>query len=78
MKKLKFLILGVLLFILFDSLKINTFAEESENADYLTYEEADYTNRLTNLIYGISDNGNKIARKIIKAIFKKLSYLVED
>ena len=36
MKKLKFLILGVLLFILFDSLKINTFAAD-ENADYLTY-----------------------------------------
>lgn len=39
MKKLKFLILGVLLFILFDALKINTLGAESENADYLTYEE---------------------------------------
>lgn len=46
--------------------------------DYLVYEEVDYTNKITNLVYGISDNGNKIARKCIKALFKKLSYLVED
>ena len=55
--------------------------EKNENIDvkdYLAYEEKDYTNKLTNLVYGISDNGNKMARKVIKAIFKKLSYLVED
>lgn len=46
--------------------------------DYLVYEEVDYTNKITNLVYGISDNSNKIARKCIKALFKKLSYLVED
>jgi len=53
----------------------------NENIDvksYLAYEKIDYTNKLTNLVYGISDNGNKVARKVIKALFKKLSYLVED
>ena len=46
--------------------------------DYLVYEEVDYTNKLTNLVYTLSDSGNKVARKCIKALFKKLSYLVED
>ena len=46
--------------------------------NYLTYEEKDYTNKVTNLVYSISNNGNKIARNCLKAIFKKLSYLVED
>ena len=64
--------------------KIKEFEEDVKNnknidiKDYLSYEEVDYTNKLTNLIYGISDKGNKMARKIIKSIFKKLSYLVED
>ena len=55
--------------------------KNNENIDvknYLAYQEIDYTNKLTNLVYGMSDNGNKIARKFIKAVFKKLSYLVED
>ena len=64
--------------------KIKEFERDVKNnenidvKDYLVYEEVNYTNRLTNLVYGMSDNGNKIARKVIKAIFKKLSYLVED
>ena len=52
--------------------------ENIDIKDYLAYEEIDYTNKLTNLIYEVSDGGNKIARKVIKALFKKLSYLVED
>ena len=52
--------------------------EDIDIKNYLAYEEVDYTNKLTNLVYDISNNGNKIARKCIKAIFKKLSYLVED
>ena len=46
--------------------------------DYLTYEEVDYTNKLTDLVYNISEKGNKITRKCLKTLFKKLSYLVED
>ena len=46
--------------------------------DYLAYEEVDYTNRITDFVYNLSDNGNRIARKCLKALFKKLSYLVED
>ena len=55
--------------------------KNDENIDvknYLVDEEIDYTNRLTNLVYGMSEGGNKLARKVIKALFKKLSYLVED
>lgn len=64
--------------------KIKEFEEDIKNnkevdiKDYLVNEEVDYTNRFTRLMYGISDNGNKLARKIIKGLFKKLSYLVED
>ena len=46
--------------------------------DYLVTEEVDYTTKMSNLIYNFSTGANNIARKCIKAIFKKLSYLVED
>ena len=52
--------------------------EKIDIKDYLVYEEVDYTNKLTDTFYQISNIGNKIARKCLKAIFKKLSYLVED
>ena len=55
--------------------------KNNENIDiknYLDYEEIDYTNRLSNLMYNLSDKGVKVSRKVIKALFKKLSYLVED
>ncbi len=64
--------------------KIKEFEDDVKNnreidiKDYLTYEEVDYTSKLTDLMYGISDHGNKIARKIIKGLFKRLSYLIED
>ena len=64
--------------------KIKEFEDDVKNnkdidvKDYLTNEEVDYTNKLTNLVYGISDKGTLITRKIMKKIFKKLSYLVED
>ena len=45
---------------------------------YLDHEEKNYTNHLTNFVYLISNNSTKITRKIIKTIFKKLNYLLED
>lgn len=64
--------------------KIREFEEDVKNnkdidvKDYLDYEEVDYTNKITNLVYDISNSGTEITRKIMKKIFKKLSYLVED
>ncbi len=64
--------------------KIKEFEEDIKNnkeidiKDYLDYEEKDYTNKITDIMYGISNNGNKIARKLIKGLFKKLSYLVDE
>ena len=64
--------------------KIKEFEEDVKNnkdidvKKYLDNEEVDYTNKLTNLVYDISNSGTNITRKIIKGIFKKLSYLVED
>ena len=64
--------------------KIKEFEEDVKNnqnidiKDYLIEEEIDYSNKLTNLVYNASNSGTLITRKIIKKIFKKLSYLVED
>lgn len=64
--------------------KIKEFERDVKNneyidiKDYLVTEEVDYSNKITNLVYDLSDNGVKISRKCIRAIFKKLSYLVED
>ena len=64
--------------------KIKEFENDIKNnenidvKDYLVSEEVDYSNKISNLVYSFSDGANKIARKIINTIFKKLSYLVED
>ena len=64
--------------------KIKEFEEDvknNENIDIKTYlnnEELDYSNKITNLMYNISNSGNKITRKCIQALFKKLGSLVED
>lgn len=64
--------------------KIKEFEEDIKNnkdidvKDYLSDSNIDYTNRFTNLVYGVSDSGTKITRKILKRLFKRLRYLVED
>ena len=64
--------------------KIKEFEQDVKNnenidiKDYLVYEEIDYTNKLTNLVYNISTKGNEVTKKCLKLLFKKLSYLVED
>ena len=64
--------------------KIKEFEEDIKNnkdidlKTYLDNEDIDYSNKITNLIYKISDNSNKLARKCIKELFKKIAYLVED
>ena len=64
--------------------KIKEFEQDiknNENIDikeYINNEEIDYSNKITNIVYKLSENSNKIARKCIKALFKKISYLVED
>ncbi len=55
--------------------------KNNENIDiknYLDNEEHDYSNKMSNIMYSISDKGTKVTRKIIKYLFRKLSYLVED
>ena len=64
--------------------KIKEFEHDIKNnqnidiKDYLDYEEIDYSNKLSNIVYDFSDKGTNVSRKIIKLLFKKLSYLVED
>ena len=64
--------------------KIKEFEQDVKNnenidiKDYLAYEEIDYNNKLTNLVYNMSTKGNEVTKKCLKFLFKKLSYLVED
>ena len=46
--------------------------------EYMNNKEINYSNKATTFVYNISDNSNKLARKAIKYIFKKLSSLVEE
>lgn len=52
--------------------------KEIDLVEYLDDESTDYSNAFTNLVYNISDNSNKLARKAIKYLFKKLGSLIED
>ncbi len=52
--------------------------EDIDIKNYLDYEEYDYSNRMSNIMYDISNNRTKITRKVMKYLIKKLSYLVED
>ena len=64
--------------------KIKEFEEDIKNnqnidiKDYYDNKELDYSNKITTLVYNVSDNSNKLARKAIKYLFKKLGSLVED
>ncbi len=64
--------------------KIKEFERDVKNnenidvKDYLVAEEIDYTNNFTNLIYNMSYKGNNLARKILKRVFRRLHYLLED
>lgn len=64
--------------------KIKEFENDIKNnenidlKDYLEEEQIDYSNKITTLVYNISDNSNKLAKKAIKILFKKLGSLVED
>ena len=64
--------------------KIKEFEEDVKNGKnidekiYLEDTDKDYSNNISNIIYKISTDGTKVTRKIIKKLFKKLSYLVED
>ncbi len=64
--------------------KIKEFEQDIKNnenidvKDYLAYEEVDYTNKFTNLVYKINSGANKITRNVIKKIFKKIGSLVQE
>lgn len=52
--------------------------KEVDLKNYLEKDDINYSNKITSLVYNISDSSNKIARKIIKKIFNKISSLVEE
>ena len=64
--------------------KIKEFEEDVRNnkdidiKDYLDYEDKDYTNRLTLLVYNMNIKSNEITRKILKSLLKKLNNFVKE
>ena len=64
--------------------KIKEFEEDIKNnsnidiKDYLVYEDVDYSNKITDLMYELSNGSTMITRKIMKALVKQLSYLIEE
>ena len=64
--------------------QIKEFEEDIKNnqyidlKDYSQKEQLDYTNKLTNFVYNISENSSNLTRKIMKKIFQKLGSMVED
>lgn len=63
--------------------RIKEFEEDIKNnieidmKDYMDNKEEDYSNKITDFVYNISDNSNKIAKKTIRYLFKKISVFVE-
>lgn len=55
--------------------------KDNKNIDieqYFISEEIDYSNKLTDLVYNISNESTKATRKIIKKIFQKLGTIIEE
>lgn len=52
--------------------------KEMDLTEYLEKNEISYSNKITNFVYNISDGSNKLARKVMKALFRKLGSLVEE
>lgn len=63
--------------------RIQEFEEDIKNnieidlKDYMDTKEEDYSNKITDIVYNISNGSNKVAKKAIKYLFKKLSSFVE-
>lgn len=64
--------------------RIKEFEEDiknNENIDiknYLDDDRVDYSNKITDFVYNISDKSNNIAKKTIRYFFKKLENLVSE
>ena len=63
--------------------RIQEFEEDIKNnveidlKDYMDKKEDDYSNKITDFVYNISNGSNKVMKKAIKYLFKKLSSFVE-
>lgn len=64
--------------------KIKEFEKDIKNnkhvdlLDYIDKEERNYTNRVSNMMYKLSDDGNKLFRKCLKNFFKKINKMVQE
>lgn len=64
--------------------KIKEFEQDVKNKKNVSLKQysntglQDYTNRISNIVYRVSKEGNKVLRKGLKAIFRKINKLVEE
>ncbi len=64
--------------------KIKEFEEDIKNnkdmdlVDYLDKDRVNYSNKITTLVYNISDNSNKLVKKVIKAFFRDISSFLSE
>ena len=64
--------------------QIKEFEEDIKNnnfidvKDYYKKDDIDYTNKLTNLVYSISEGSSNLTRKVVKKIFKKLGSMIDE
>ena len=63
--------------------RIKEFEEDIKNnkeidlKNYMINEKEDYSNKITDIVYGISDISDSTTKKIIKYLFRKVSSLME-
>jgi len=64
--------------------KIKEFENDIKNnqdidlKDYYVEEQIDYSNKLTNFIYNISESSSELTRKVLKKIFKKVGSMIDE
>lgn len=64
--------------------RIKEFEEDIKNnkeidlKDYIENDKEDYSNNITNIVYNISNSSNKLAKKTIKYLFKKLGSFIDE
>lgn len=64
--------------------EIREFEEDIKNNNYIDVkdyhqkDDVDYTNKLTNLVYSISEGSSNLTRKVVKKLFRKLGSMIDE
>lgn len=52
--------------------------KEIDIKDYMDNKDISYSNKASDLVYNFSLDGSEMAKKLLRALFKKMNKLVED